>query len=533
MKNSFKKSLMFLMLLLALTFSALGVTPALADDGVTQPADAPVVEQPVADTPVVDAPAATVEEPATEEVAATVSEVLEALPEGTDLVVQNESGEALPLASQEAAEAVASAADPYFYDINGEKYSYMFPGQCGTTPNCTESDTPIQAAVYAFRDNQNATGEIFILAGTYNEDVYITGYSGNLANLTGLIGASSGSTTINGLLDAYSLPNAFTLSGFTFTNSVLINSDSDVVVDNVVVDGSYMGIYSGGNVELNGVTVSQSPYEVGAYISADGDISIWNSHFDDNADYGLYVYSNSGNVMLDGVTASGNEWEGAYVEAEGDISIWDSAFNDNGYNGLYARSYSGNVMLDGVTASGNGDTGAFLDASVVEVFCSEFSGNDVGLQGGKSGPDLYLNGVTFSGNASGDYFNNGNVWVGDCGKAAQAVEKPADDGVDKKEQTSAQLYIVVEQVQGQLPAALGEGFKFGSALKVELTNEGRELNDLAITLSFPIPDGMKDAALSVMFWNGSAWVEVSGGSVVDGFYVITVDQPGNYVLVTK
>jgi hypothetical protein len=243
--------------------------------------------------------------------------------------------------------------------------------------------------------------------------------------------------------------------------------------------------------------------------------------------------------MLDGVTASGNDENGALVVADGDISIFDSAFNNNNYDGLFTRSYSGNVLLDGETASGNGDRGAYLEADklMVEVFCSDFSDNDLGLRGGKSGPDLYLNGVTFSGNASDDYTNSGNVWVNDhdCGHSVNTpkTQAPADDGPDKKEQTPAPLYIVVEQVQGQLPAALGEGFKFGSALKVELTNEGKDVTDLAMTLSFPIPDGMKDASLVVMFWNGSAWVEVSGGSVVNGFYIITVNQPGDYVLVSK
>jgi hypothetical protein len=175
---------------------------------------------------------------------------------------------------------------------------------------------------------------------------------------------------------------------------------------------------------------------------------------------------------------------------------------------------------------------------MVEVFCSDFSDNDLGLSGGWSGTDLYLNGVTFSGNANGDYENpSGNVWVieYDCGHSASTpvVHTPASESVGEKEPVQyASLYTVVEQTQGQLPAALESG-TFGSALKVVLTNEGKDVTDLALTLSFPIPAGMKDSSLVVMFWNGSAWVEVSGGSVVNGFFVITVAQPGDYVLVAK
>jgi hypothetical protein len=663
MKNSFKKSLMFLMLLLALTFSALGVTPALADDGVTPPADAPAVEQPVGDAPVVDVPATEqpvvadapaveepvadapiVEQPAADEPAAVASEILEAAPEGTEVVVLDESGEALPLASAEAAEVLASG-DPYFWD--GTQYVGYTTTTCPAIVKvCNVVSAPIQAAVDAFAASSSASGEIFIEAGTYDEKVEINGYTGNLANLSGLIGAGSGSTTINGFLNAYGFINPFTLSGINFNNWVTIESDSDVIVDDVVVDGSTsetgMWIYSGGNVELNkvvstenaglglvaeangdvsvwdssfnnngysglaasssdgnvildGVTASGNKTGDGADVSANGDISIWDSSFNENGYTGLYMYSDSGNVLLDGVTANGNlHGNGADVNANGgDISIFDSSFNENAYNGLYtysngnvmldgvntsgnvyrsgaiinaysdisifdstfnenaryglyAQSYGGNVMLDGVTANGNGTYGVSLSlgssekllvsapsTSMVEVFCSNFSDNAFGLYA--NSPDLYLNGVTFSGNTKVDYKNgnpSGNVWVNEyeCGKTPSTE---SHEGPEKKEQSSAPLYITIEQTQAQLPGTLGDGFKFGSALKVELTNEGKDVNDLAMTLSFPIPADMKDAKLAVMFWNGSAWVEVPGGSVVNGFFVITVDQPGNYVLVAK
>jgi hypothetical protein len=44
---------------------------------------------------------------------------------------------------------------------------------------------------------------------------------------------------------------------------------------------------------------------------------------------------------------------------------------------------------------------------------------------------------------------------------------------------------------------------------------------------------MENANLSVMFWNGTEWVAVSGGSVVGNEFVITVTQPGVYVLVSQ
>jgi hypothetical protein len=696
MKNSFKKSLMFLMLLLALTFSALGVTPALADDGVTPPADAPAVEQPVVDAPVVDAPvvdapvvdapateepivaevpaveepiadATIVEQPTADEPAAVVSEILEAAPEGTEVVVLDESGEALPLASAEAAEVLASG-DPYFWDSGVGGYVGYTTTSCPTVvdpANChVVIKNPIQAAVDAFAASSSASGEIFIEAGTYDEKVDINGYTGNLGNLSGLTGKGSDMTTINGFLNAYGFINPFTLSGITFSNQVYIGSSSDITVDDVAVDGSTsndgMYVYSGGNVELNNVSVTNSYYN-GAGIYAAGDVTIndsdfssnghienysdsgsgiWtgqpygysntqqfgtgsgldvsasgkvtldnvsasgnyqdgvnthsngsavitNSQFDNNGstysysdsgyDYqgnysyqsvggqgtGLYLSTNAG-ATLDNVSASGNYRDGANIYTNGTVDITDSQFNSNGtidnfnesinsyYN--YSNSYfydignglslSGNAftltnvtsndnVLDGVVLNGRSmmksvsEEGSMSEATIK---CSTFENNGgYGVNAVEMSGALNLNNVTFNGNTSGDYNYNGTATINniDCNPVVDHTPTGKNNAEKKP------LYIVIEQTQEQLPAGLGDGFKFGSALKVELTNEGKDVNDLAITLSFPIPADMKDAKLAVMFWNGSAWVEVSGGSVVDGLYVITVSQPGNYVLVAK
>ena len=95
----------------------------------------------------------------------------------------------------------------------------------------------------------------------------------------------------------------------------------------------------------------------------------------------------------------------------------------------------------------------------------------------------------------------------------------------------ASLYTVALQPESALPATLDQTFV--SALQVTLTTQGQAATNLTITLSFPIPAGMEDANLTVMFWDGSGWVEVSGGSVVGSEFVITVTQPGIYVLVAQ
>jgi hypothetical protein len=625
-KRSFKKSFLIVLTFFALTFSTLGAMPAYADDSTPPPTAEDVAQPPVdelAEAEEIDVADETVatektsseetvaeepaeaeetatadetvvtEEPAVEETtpleevagtgkkAATVAEVLEHLPEDTELVVLGEGGETLPLATEEAARALA-APDPYFW-VGGILYEFTSmdcdPGTASDQP-CA---TPIQAAI-DYLVGLDATPDdntVYVEAGTYNEDVEINGsWWTSLGDLY-LWGDGSGSTTVNGRFWAHNLTNSLGLDGFTFTDIVVIDTDDDVFLYDVVVDGatnSGIDIESSGRVDLWNVESYQNNSD-GARVEADGDITVFGSIFEDNSSTGLYAQSTSGtitlaeviassngnygadiwatgnviilnstfedntstglgvtsgtgypgngNIILYGVTAIDNGFSGAALLSDGgSILVWDSTFEGNTERGLYANSFSGSVTLYGVTVSDNGGAGAYLRSRAwVDVFCSDFSSNDTGVIGYT--PDLYLSGVTFSGNTRGDYGNEaGNVWINDYPCGGEAVG-------DKSEKLPPVLYIVIPQTQAQLPGVLGDGFTFGSAFKVELTERGRNISNLTFTLSFPIPASMKDAKLAVMFWNGSAWVEVPGGNVVGDYFVITVGQPGYYVLVSK
>jgi hypothetical protein len=101
-------SLFPLALAAALLFSAMLPVAAFADDS-APPADPGTETGPVDSPPVEE----TVEEPAApaEEESLTLPEVLDAAPEGTEVVVLDESNEPLPLVTEEAAEAILTG-DP-------------------------------------------------------------------------------------------------------------------------------------------------------------------------------------------------------------------------------------------------------------------------------------------------------------------------------------------------------------------------------------------------------------------------------------
>ena len=146
-----------LSMLLALFMAALAPVGAVyADD--PQPTE----------TPVATAPPEGEEPPAEGE---QLTEVVETL-ETTDSVVLNDQGQAEPLVSPEVAEALTTG-DPYIVR-GGTTYRFLHPGGCaafgGVGPTCVETATPVQAAI----DFAVAGETIYIEAGTYVEQLFIT-----------------------------------------------------------------------------------------------------------------------------------------------------------------------------------------------------------------------------------------------------------------------------------------------------------------------------------------------------------------------
>jgi hypothetical protein len=105
-------------------------------------------------------------------------------------------------------------------------------------------------------------------------------------------------------------------------------------------------------------------------------------------------------------------------------------------------------------------------------------------------------------------------------------------------QNLCDIEFQLKEVAGaSLPGVLPDGATQLASLSVELILGEAPQSTLPvggkITLKFPVPAGTDAAKLSVVFWNGTKWEKVTGGNMVDGFYVVQVDYPGSYVLTTQ
>lgn len=310
-----------------------------------------------------DAPALVEDAPSAD---ATLPEVLDQLPEGTAVVVTDENGAVIPLATEAASEAIDAIdeGDPMWCPVG------VTPGGAG----CTTKYTKFNGAggLLASIKNKTAAGVIWV-AYNYNS----SGEGVIELNPTVLGTTANYALTIQG---GWSGNNNTTItdtpSTFTFPLSITDWSSSVTIKDiKFTVDGSTL-------------TTGQSALTVVA----------------------------SGNIWLEDVTVEGSDSAGTMGGASLNntsgtssnyVVVYDSSFNGNEGKGLYVRS-KGGVYVRNLAANWNGDIGADLDntsstlsALVSFIGSSEFNGNTKeGLKVSSAGA-ITLNNVTANDNTPG------------------------------------------------------------------------------------------------------------------------------------
>jgi hypothetical protein len=324
-------------------------TPAVAP--ADPPADAPTGAE---ETPAVAPADSPADVPAAPEPTPTVAEILEAAPEGTEVVVVDADGEEVPLDTLEAVEVIA-ASDPVW---------------CPDTvslgdPLCTQGAdnatiTTLLAALANPTNGYAGAGTIYFQEGAYaggETNVFIS--SSALPNLTAL--------TLSG---GWDIAGTGTQTGVTtFIIPIVINWNNDVTIEDIVVDfaapSSNNGVYvsTTGDISLDGVTTNNG--STGADLSnyaGTGDVDVANSSFNNSTNTGLRIES-SGAVDVDSVNVNGNN-TGVYIDnTSGTASVIVTNLNGFGNDtlGLDVRS-SGSISVTGTSLT-DSYQGMNLDAT--------------------------------------------------------------------------------------------------------------------------------------------------------------------------
>ena len=301
------------------------------------------------------------------------------------VVISDENGDALDLASEASAEAISSG-DPWWIS-GGVKYAVVLneadcPSDAGT---CWVDAQPIEYALNIIDTNGlvSSDGKLYVEAGDYTDNVVIDGASGNgnLSRLTGLIGSSSGTVSLTGSISISNTISGFTLSGFTVYGEVTLDNNSgnlnlsDLYIENDSGDGLTV-TNQNGSVTVTNVQ-SRNNRGDGAVInntaSPKGSVIITNSSFDYNDDendltwnVGLSINTN-GSVTLNGVAASRNNGDGAVISGFSALTITNALFDHNyvdpfnsstpyGYGLKASTTAAASVRLDNVYAYYNDNT---------------------------------------------------------------------------------------------------------------------------------------------------------------------------------
>jgi len=365
--------LVVLILSLALTTAVYaddGTPPPASEESVQPPAEEPVVsEQSSVDSDQLSGEEAASDEPApTEEV--TVAEVLEAAPEGTEVVVLNEDGSVEPLATVQATEIVA-VVDPMWCPDG------KLPGEDG----CSDSYEFINELIADMRNNASnydEAGIIYFTSDPGTQNFVLTDAAGSLGASFGTL--SDFNLTLQGGWNG--LPSddpEFIIDGQTdfFGSHIRIGTNDNpwggnITINNITIDmiesaGANNGlvVFTDGRIELNQVNVNNNWGGNGARLNNDSgnqNVVVRHSTFNDNAGDGLYVASR-GDIRLIDVTAKRNDGYGAWLDTRKDIDVRNSTFNNNDLTGLDAYSRRGSITLIDVIATRNDGYGLIADSN--------------------------------------------------------------------------------------------------------------------------------------------------------------------------
>ncbi len=342
MKNWERPIRIAVIMVMALTLlSPLG-SVVFADDGtegeppVTEESEPPPEEESEGETP---DPADTPPVEDTEPVADEVDIEEDAEPVADEVAIEDETCPVDDVdTAAEASDAGESSIviDPYFF-IGGVEIQYA----------------SIQAAINYLSANGLTPddGLIIVEDGILDEDVTIDGNAWLLGPTPSeLILQSengSGATVIDGTVIIQNMLD-FVLNGFEVTEGVeAISNTGTLIIEDVVAtnpDGDAIAVVNHtGDVEITNVNASNA---------ANGTVG-------DNIGNGVFVFANPGSsVSLTNVTANGNEESGALIVFHGDdetnvITVTDSIFNENGQYGVWAQPEDGTVTFSCVKASAN------------------------------------------------------------------------------------------------------------------------------------------------------------------------------------
>jgi hypothetical protein len=387
------------------TAEAVDATPAAPAEDPAATETAPVVEE----TPAAEL--AQDVQPTEEEAPTSDASILSEVPENTEVAVVDANGEPQPLATQAAADAIATS-DPIWC-----------PGSQAPTPGangCTQSFSSFSDLLTFLSGNSTiqGPGTIYVQQGAYQGDDPNNVIDFNAHDLSNIknsdLAVIGGWDTTTNTVPTNPTPTVF--DGY----SIIIGSSANpwggsLTISNIIVTQSATNgieLYSNGDVNVDNSRFDRNKH-TGALIRAGKNVNVRNSVFGNGDTFtyriqldGLDIVSGE-STSLFGVVAADNYEFGANIQSTGLVSIASSVFSrqmdqatsDTGE--MMFRGYGLNVVtpdsiaLLNVTANNNFLWGAKLDAGGdIAIQNSTFNANSTNQPGFIDDTGLFITGGT-------------------------------------------------------------------------------------------------------------------------------------------
>ncbi len=306
----------------------------------------------------------------------TVSEILEQLPEDTQIIVLNEEGNVEPLATETAAETII-IGDPVWCPAT---LTAPTPGANG----CTSSYGSFQDLITYLDTNEQAMAGTIWIESSYNSSVNDPSALGfNISGSNFTVMRDYG-LTIQGGWNGVSGSSAIGAPSLFVGDSLYIsNWVGDVTVNNITLDGTgatttipansvyaLLRVDTTGDVILSDIDARNSDSTGVMIYSYYGTQSITvtgTNNFSNNTNYGIQAVV-IGDVSVNNITANNNLNSNgiSLVSTNGNITVTGTTTaNENGGNGLnisYSGSGNGNITLNGTnTFNGNNNSGLYIN----------------------------------------------------------------------------------------------------------------------------------------------------------------------------
>lgn len=350
--------------------------------------------------------------------------ILEQLPENTEIIVLDEEGEPLPLATEEAQEAIAFI-DPMWCPVGVKPKA--------NTGGCTASYANLFALI-----NDIATG--VIAEPTKAGVIWIqTGADSSAANIVidGLdpdLGSwSTFALTLQGGWIGTDLSTTI-VGPSTFTKTIsIINWNAPVTINDIsIVNSASYGLHviTTGNVTLKNVTAENNG-NYGSRIENDsgtGNVTITNSKFNNQTNTGGLYIATKGAIVITSITANNNNGIGAYIQNQNADTpkpvtlAGTNTFNNNNSSGLSIDS-KGAITLNNIYANSNTVYGAYIDndAANPAVQNVTFTGTNEFKYNGSTGLIVSSRGAVLLNNVTANTNNFGVSILNNLGTAAAPV----------------------------------------------------------------------------------------------------------------